>query len=198
MDLWPFDRAGGAGGAGDGAPGDSDDANGAPAAGDGGAGYEGVEDRDPLAMLQAELEVARGSEARLRDQLQRLAAEFDNFRKRSARDVDAISRARTEALASDLLDVLDNFERGLAAQSDGGDAFKTGMELVYRRLKEILERHGVREIDPAGEEFDPNLHEAIHAEKRQGVPPNRILHVAQKGYAIADRLLRPARVSVSR
>jgi molecular chaperone GrpE len=113
--------------------------------------------------------------------------------------VDAISRARTEALASDLLEVLDNFERGLAAaQSDGGDAFKAGMELVHKRLREILERHGVREIDPMGGEFDPNLHEAIHAETRPGVPPNRVLHVAQKGYSIADRLLRPARVSVSR
>lgn len=155
---------------------------------------------DPLAGLEEELEAARASEARLRDQLQRLAAEFDNYRKRSAREAEAAARAHGDALVADLLEVLDNFERGFQADSHGKGprAFRAGMELVYKRLREMLERHGLREVNPEGDEFDPHLHEAIHAEERPGVPPNRVLSVAQKGYRISDRLLRPARVSVSK
>ncbi len=154
---------------------------------------------DPLAGLMLELESVKTSESKLRDQLQRLAAEFDNYRKRSRQDAEATARARNEALLAELLDVLDNFERGFEADTAhrGPRAFRAGMELVYKRFREILERCDVEELNPEGEEFDPNLHEAVHAEKRDGTPPNRVLQVIQKGYRVGDRLLRPARVMVS-
>jgi molecular chaperone GrpE len=166
----------------------------------GGDGESEGEGPDPLSTLESKVEAARASETQLRDQLLRLAAEFDNYRKRSLREAEAAARARTDALVSDLLEVLDNFERGLQADVDGNGAraFREGMELVYKRMREILARHGVEEIYPEGDEFDPRLHEAIHAAEEPGVPPNRVLQVAQKGYRISDRLLRPARVVVSK
>ena len=134
--------------------------------------------------------------AELQDQLLRARAEFENFRKRASRERQDARAYGHEALARDLLDALDNLERALAHIAPG-DALREGLELVQRDLLAALERHGVREMEAAGARFDPKLHEAMAQVADAQREPGVVLEVLQKGYHLRDRLLRPARVTVT-
>jgi molecular chaperone GrpE len=129
-------------------------------------------------------------------QLQRVAADFDNFRKRTARENDALTARAGERLVKQLLPVLDDLERALEAASRHEEAqLEEGVELVHRELTQILEREGLVEIETNGH-FDPHSHEALLAQpsdKEEG----SIVEVLQKGYKLGDRVLRPARVVVA-
>ena len=128
----------------------------------------------------------------------RAAAELDNVRKRAARDVENAHKFALENFGRELLVVVDGLEMGLAA-ADHADAqsLREGSEATCKLLKGTLERFGIAEIDPEGEPFDPELHEAMSMMPSPNVEPGSVAQVIQKGYALNGRLLRPARVIVA-
>ncbi len=128
----------------------------------------------------------------------RLAADFDNYRKRVAREHAELTARANERLLNELLPVLDDLERALEAASAHEEAkLEEGVQLVHRSLAGLLERHGLSEIDAAGP-FDPHVHEALLAQPGgEGVESGSVLQVLQKGYRLGDRVLRPTRVIVA-
>ncbi|MEA2496508.1 MAG: molecular chaperone GrpE [Thermoleophilaceae bacterium] len=134
--------------------------------------------------------------ARYLELAQRTQADFENFRKRAARDI-AVSADRAKAkLVSELLPVVDNLERALATANPEEDHLAEGVRLVHVELTRLLERNGIQAYDPAGEQFDPTVHEAISM--REGDNGSGIvLDVVEKGYKLGDNVIRPARVVVS-
>ena len=132
----------------------------------------------------------------LRD-LQRLAADFDNFRKRAARDQEALVARAHERLMKELLPVLDDLERTLEAAEEHDEAkLVDGVRLVREALRQSLEREGLVEIEAEGR-FDPHVHEALLAQPAEGREQGDVLQVVQKGYRLGDKVLRPARVVVA-
>jgi molecular chaperone GrpE len=132
----------------------------------------------------------------LRD-LQRLAADFDNFRKRSAREYEALAQRAHERLVQELLPVLDDLERALEAAEEHDEAQVVGgVRLVQQALRQALEREGLAEIEADGK-FDPHVHEALLAQPAEDAEQGDVLQVLQKGYTLGDRVLRPARVIVA-
>jgi molecular chaperone GrpE len=135
----------------------------------------------------------------LQDRLLRLQADFDNYRKRMAREkLDWIAFA-SEKLVLDLLPVLDHFELGLADSAKNGApaAFTEGFQLIYNQLRAAIEKAGVEAIDAEGQAFDPNLHEAITHMPSETVPEEQVVAQTRRGYRIGDKLLRAAQVVVS-
>jgi molecular chaperone GrpE len=130
------------------------------------------------------------------DQLKRVAAEFDNYRKRVARDQEGLVARAHERLVKELLPVLDDLERALAAAEEHQEAkLEDGVRLVHRELREALAKEGLEEIETNGH-FDPHVHEALLSQPSEH-DDGAILEVLQKGYRLGDRVLRPARVVVS-
>jgi molecular chaperone GrpE len=128
----------------------------------------------------------------------RLAADFDNYRKRVARDQAELFSRANEHLLNELLPVLDDLERALEAASQHEEAkLEEGVELVHRSLSSLLARHGLTEIETEGA-FDPHVHEALLAQPADGAEEGSVLQVLQKGYRLGDRVLRPARVIVAK
>jgi molecular chaperone GrpE len=131
------------------------------------------------------------------DSLQRLKAEFDNFRKRTARESAAQSARASESLVKELLPVLDDLERGLVAAEEHEEAkLEEGVRLVHRALADVLARTGLAEIETDGA-FDPHVHEALLTQPAEDAEPGSVVQVLQKGYRLGDRVLRPARVVVA-
>jgi molecular chaperone GrpE len=133
------------------------------------------------------------------DQLQRSRAEFANFQKRSRAQVEIDRQYAAGALATDLLGVLDNFERAIEAAKASGDAsIVNGLDLVYKQLLSTLAKHGVEPIEAEGQPFDPSLHEAILHQASADAPEGTVLADYGRGYRLRDRVLRPSKVSVSK
>jgi molecular chaperone GrpE len=131
---------------------------------------------------------------------QRTQADFDNYRKRAARDVAGAGSRAKVALARDLLPAIDNLERALEAAGEAGEAeqgLAHGVRFVHDELIAALGRSGIERFDPSGEPFDPNQHEAIATRSEEGVEAGHVVDVAQKGYRSQDTVVRPARVVVS-
>jgi molecular chaperone GrpE len=129
--------------------------------------------------------------------LQRLAADFENYRKRVARDQENLVARAHERLVRELLPVLDDLERALEAVGQHEEAkIEEGVRLVERELHQALDREGLREIEADGH-FDPHVHEALLTQPGDEVEPGQVLQVLQKGYRLGDRVLRPARVIVA-
>jgi molecular chaperone GrpE len=127
----------------------------------------------------------------------RLAADFDNYRKRVAREQAELTTRANERLVNELLPVLDDLERALEAAAEHEEAkLEEGVQLVHRSLVALLERHGLSEIAAEGS-FDPHVHEALLAQPAEGAEEGSVLQVLQKGYRLGDRVLRPARVIVA-
>jgi molecular chaperone GrpE len=146
-------------------------------------------EQDPLAEAQAK------AEEHLND-LQRLAAEFDNYRKRVARDQELLIVRATERLVKELLPVVDDLERALDAAEHHEEAkLEEGVRLVHRALEDALRKQGLQEIDVDGK-FDPHVHEALLAQPSEA-EEGTVVEVVQKGYRLGDLVLRPARVVVS-
>jgi molecular chaperone GrpE len=128
----------------------------------------------------------------------RAAAEAENVRKRATRDVENAHKFALESFGRELLAVVDSLEMGLAAAGDAdAAALREGSEATCKLLKTTLERFGISEVDPAGEPFDPEFHEAMSMMPAENVEPGSVAQVIQKGYALNGRLLRPARVIVA-
>ncbi len=136
------------------------------------------------------------------DLAKRTKADFENFRKRMATEVQAAGARGKGELARDVVTVVDDLERALEAagldpDGDSEDALAHGVLLVFRSLRETLGRNGIEVIDPTGERFDPQWHEALSTVAADGTDSGTVVEVLQKGYRLGDQLIRPARVVVS-
>ncbi len=136
------------------------------------------------------------------DRYVRLNADFDNFRKRAARDREDGMRSSQERLLNKLLPVVDNFDMAMAAtgsaQNTTLESLKAGVQMIQGQLKAVLSESGVEEIDAIGKPFDPNLHEALSQMESADAPEGTVLQQLRKGYKMRDRLLRPASVIVAK
>lgn len=136
--------------------------------------------------------VLRANMVALRAQHLRLAADFENFRKRSRRDAEERAATEKEAFILELLPVLDNLERTLAAESS-----HQGVEMVWRQLAQLLGHHGIEAVDEVGRPFDPQRHEAVLLRHDPAQPDQVLLEVLQRGYCNGDKVFRPAKVVVN-
>lgn len=135
----------------------------------------------------------------LRDRLLRTAAEFDNYRKRVERERREASDRAAEGVLAELLPIVDDLERALAADAsdEGAQAYRRGVELIHRQIVDLLTRRGVKPIEAVGQDFDPHLHQAVATESGPGHRDGEILEELRRGYLLGDRLLRPAMVKVA-
>jgi molecular chaperone GrpE len=154
------------------------------------AGASAISD---LAAVQAQLQEAR--EAQLR-----ALAEMENVRKRAQRDVESAHRFAVERFAADMIEVRDTLELGLAAAGAAPEAakFVEGSQATLRMIDKAFERAGLAVVDPVGQNFNPDFHEAIMAQPTTDFPVGRVMAVVQKGFTLNGRLLRPARVVIAR
>lgn len=135
------------------------------------------------------------------DQIVRLNATMDNHRKRTERDVENAHKYAVKNFSEALLPVYDSMEMGIAAATADNanvDSIKEGMKMTMTMFTQMLEKNGITAIDPVGEKFDPNKHQAMSLQESPDHAPNRVMAVMQKGYLIKDRLIRPAMVMVSK
>jgi molecular chaperone GrpE len=145
---------------------------------------------DP-AILQKEL-------AAQKDDYLRLAADFDNFKKRTRRDSERQAAAEKESFIRDLLPVLDNLERALASeQSISSEQLQQGVEMTLQQLGQLLQRHGIEAVEDVGRPFDPHRHEAVSLRHDRSQPDHIVLEVIQRGYCRGDKVFRPAKVIVN-
>lgn len=149
------------------------------------------------ARVLADLELLREERDKLLELARRTQADFENYQKRNLRDREEERRYALAPLARDLLPVLDNLERALAAAQDESP-LRRGVELVRSQLLEALKRHGIVPIPAENRPFDPNLHEAVSQQADPNRPPGFVVRVLEAGYSYHDRVLRPAKVVVSR
>lgn len=149
--------------------------------------------------LQSALEKAEQELAEHKDAMLRMSAEMENLRKRLIRDLERSRRRALEAFMLDLLPVRDSFERGLEAADESAtvESLREGKALILRMLAKVMADHGLEEIDPRGEPFNPELHEAISLMPSDEHPADTVIEVVQRGYRLNDHLVRPARVVVS-
>ncbi|WP_368652129.1 nucleotide exchange factor GrpE [Ornithinibacillus sp. 4-3] len=148
---------------------------------------------------QAELEKLRTEQEETLNRYLRLQAEYDNFKKRTQKERVAERKYKSQDLASDLLPVLDNFERALQVETnESNQGIIEGIQMVYNQLTEALASHGIQQIETIGQPFDPNLHHAIMQVEDEEKESNEILEELQKGYLIHDRVIRPAMVKVNK
>ncbi len=143
-------------------------------------------------LREAELKAAEHHDAWLRAK-----AEAENTRKRAQEDIAKAHKFGIERFASELLAVKDSLEAALAAENAAFEALRSGVELTLRQLEAVLERQAVREINPVGQKFDPHRHQAISM-LPSDKEPNTVINVLQKGYALHDRVIRPALVTVAK
>lgn len=152
---------------------------------------------DPTARAAEEVAQLRRDHERLRDLYVRKLADFDNYRKRQEREMAEFRKLASAELVRDLLPVLDNLDRALAVNHAGAGGLREGVELVRRQLRDTLTKHGIEELDPLGEAFDPAFHEAVQRRESDEVVENTIVEVLQKGFLMHGRLLRAAMVVVA-
>ncbi len=129
----------------------------------------------------------------------RLLADYDNFKRRTQKDKEIANKFRSQSLLSDILPVLDNFERAMTVttNSEESASLLKGLEMVQKSLIEAVSREGLEEIKAVGEPFDPNFHQAVMQEKDDSADPGTVLQELQKGYMLKGRVLRPAMVKVN-
>ncbi|HLO11911.1 MAG TPA: nucleotide exchange factor GrpE [Pseudoneobacillus sp.] len=158
-----------------------------------------AEDNETEAVQSSLLEEYQSKLEEADSRYLRLQADFDNFRRRTKIDFDAIEKYRAQNIISDLLPVLDNFERALQTQVDQEQAksLLQGMEMVYRLLSEAIKKEGVETIEAVGKEFDPHLHQAVMQVEAEDSRSGMVLEEFQKGYKLKDRVIRPSMVKVS-
>jgi molecular chaperone GrpE len=134
------------------------------------------------------------------DLLLRKQAEFDNYRKRIERDRQSLSEAAAAGMIEELLPVIDDLDRALAAEAVGesAQAYRLGVELIYRQLGDILRKRGVRAIEALGADFDPHYHQAVSYEPADGRRDGEVIEEFRRGYMLGDRLLRPSMVKVAK
>jgi molecular chaperone GrpE len=144
-----------------------------------------------------ELARARRERAEYLDLAQRAQADFENYRKRAAKEAASAGDRAKSGLVRELLPIVDNLERALDSAEEGEQHLAEGVRLVHSELIAVLQRNGVEPFDPRGERFDPTLHEALSTRADEDAEPGAVLEVVEKGYTANGTVLRPARVVVS-
>lgn len=161
------------------------------------------EQGEPAVEQTAALEKAIGELedrcAYAEDQHLRITAELQNYKRRVQREKDQLIRYATEGLVTELIPVLDNFERAMEVEVDspGAECLMAGVKMIYDQLHRALEAHGVEAIEALGETFDPSLHEAVEREETTALPPDVIVAEILRGYRMHDRVIRPSKVRVT-
>jgi molecular chaperone GrpE len=154
---------------------------------------------DTGGAVEAPLETVQKERDDLYDRLLRKTAEFDNFRKRVERDRKEMIEWAAADVLGDLLAIVDDFDRALAAEAPPeAQGYKDGLELIQRQLAELLKKRGVTMVEAMGADFDPHLHQAVAYEEVPGAREGEVVGVLAKGYRLGDRLLRPAIVKVAK
>ncbi len=157
---------------------------------------QGAEDAQKAKDAEPDKETKDPEEEALNVRYMRLMADFQNFKRRTEKEKSDIYAFANEKIVKELLDVIDNFERALAAGNDG-DKFLEGMEMILKQLQGVLEKAGVAEIQCLGEDFDPNFHNAVMTEDSAEYESGKVTAVLQKGYTLNGRVVRPVMVKVS-
>ncbi|NWL16581.1 nucleotide exchange factor GrpE [Pseudoalteromonas sp. Scap03] len=154
-----------------------------------------------IAMLYAELETAKQTIADQKDSVVRAAADVDNMRRRAAQDVEKAHKFALEKFANELLPVIDNLERAIEFSDKENETLKPlleGIDMTVKSFNDAVAKFGVEIVNPQGEQFNPDFHQAMSIQPSNDVTPNTVLAVMQKGYTLNGRLLRPAMVMVSK
>ena len=162
---------------------------------------ESAEERDEeLSPEQVEILGLKAQIAEMKDEILRVRAEMDNARKRAERDVEAAHKYGQERLVNELLPVKDSIDLGLDAAHTATDldAIRQGMALTAKMFSDFLDKLAIKVVDPSGERFDPDRHQAMTMEETADVAPGTVLRVMQRGYVLNERLLRPALVVVAK
>ena len=160
---------------------------------------DGTEPLDPLKEMEEKAESLKNEAEETHDRLLRLAAEFENYKKRSAREMNDFRKFANESFVKAMLPVVDNLDRAIESSSNDKHANSSVVEGVNMTLREILkvfEQYGIKRFESLGKPFDPSLHQAVMQEDDEAYPDNTVSKELQKGYMIHDRLLRPAMVVV--
>lgn len=155
---------------------------------------------DPVKKLEEELESVRKEAEESYDRFLRVSAEFENFKKRTAREKKELRKFANQAFAEDLLSVVDNLERAIHSSKDektSVDCLQNGIDLTLREVQKILEKNNIKMIETVEKTFDPAFHQAVMQEESDDHSENTIISEMQKGYLIHDRLLRPSMVVVA-
>ena len=161
-----------------------------------GEGVRGNREVPPTSDVALDIDALQADRDQLFDRLQRLAAEFDNFRKRNARENAALTARANERLVKELIPILDDLGRALEAASEHeAGKVEDGVRLVHRALADLLRKQGLTEIETHGK-FDPHLHEALLSQPSDA-EEGAVIEVVQKGYRLGDKVLRPARVVIA-
>ncbi|NNJ72229.1 MAG: nucleotide exchange factor GrpE [Enterobacterales bacterium] len=166
---------------------------------DGEENVENILTDEDIADLKEQLSDAQSKVAEYWDQIIRANAEMENIKRRATRDVESARKYSVESFANDILPALDSLEQGAQAitEDTAASAMKEGMELTISMLIKALEKQGMVQIDPKGEKFDPEYHEAMTMIASEEIPGDHVIDVFQKGYQLNGRVIRPARVVVS-
>ena len=160
---------------------------------------EDMSPMEKIMTLEAELSQAKAKADEHYNHLLRLQAEFDNYRRRTQKEKTEIIKHASERLVTELLPVLDNFERAAASAQSNPDfnAFSQGVDMIFRQLQTALNKEGLKGIEAVGQPFDPNLHDAVLRVESDEHPENTVVEELQKGYYLKEKVLRPSMVKVS-
>jgi molecular chaperone GrpE len=174
-----------------------------------------TEDTTPAPEMGASVDVEQGSDGLNLEELKskaaksdehwdrvvRMTADFDNYKKRAAREKQDAIKYANESLLEKLIPILDNFEAAITAASGAAgnsDSLKTGVQMIHSQLKSAMTDSGLEEIDARNQKFDPNWHEAVSQQENSEVPEGQVIQQLRKGYKLRDRLVRPATVIIAR
>jgi len=160
-------------------------------------GSEGAGTESETVQENSEEKEVSKEEEELNVRYLRLAADFQNFRKRVEKEKGDIYAYANEKIVVDLLDVIDNFERALEHSKDNSEGFAEGMNMIFKQFKGVLEKSGVEEMIAIGELFDPNVHHAVLTENSVEYDSGKVTQVLQKGYLLNKKVIRPAMVKVA-
>src|SRR6056300_1223915 len=163
---------------------------------------ESEQPKDELSLLREQLEAAEAAAGMAKDELLRVQAEMQNLRRRTEQDIEKAHKFGQEKFSIELLSVMDNLERSSAAAEASEDeavkAIKEGVELTLKGFIDCFKRFNIEPVDPLGEPFDPQLHQAMSIQETPDAEPNSVIAVMQKGYTLHGRVIRPAMVMVSK
>ena len=159
---------------------------------------EEVAEQPDIEQLKKELQEKKAAVEDYYNRLLRLQADFDNFRRRTAKEREDFARYASATLCEALLPVLDNFQLALGAKGQDPAKVVEGVEMIYRQLLDVLQKEGLTPVEAQGEQFDPTIHEAAMQESTDQYPDNTVISELRRGYYLKDKLLRPAMVKVAK
>lgn len=160
--------------------------------------YKKLRAHEQIEFLEAELQKSEVKAQENWDKLLRAMAELENVKRRAERDVSSAHKYALERFAEELIPVMDSLDQALLSCGEDLKAMREGISLTQKMFASVLEKFGVKVLNPLGQPFDPNFHEAMMMQESNEVAPNSVLTVIQKGYLLHDRLIRPARVVVAK